>query len=159
MNRNLNYNASGSKCYDNNEANCAIYGRLYNWATAKTVCPSGWHLPSNAEWNVLMKFVNPSCTDNSNCAGAGTKLKATSGWFEPDNGEDTYGFSALPGGRGLSGGSFYGVGGYGYWWSASEKDSDIAYGRDMYDYLDDVHWGNYDKNYMFSVRCLQDIMN
>jgi hypothetical protein len=46
MARNLNYNASGSMCYDNNQSNCAKYGRLYNWATARTVCPAGWHLPS-----------------------------------------------------------------------------------------------------------------
>jgi uncharacterized protein (TIGR02145 family) len=162
MAENLDYNVSGSKCYDNKESNCAIYGRLYTWATANTVCPSGWHLPSNADWNVLMKFVNPICPDNSNCEGAGKKLKATSGWADPNgksgNGEDTYGFSALPGGAGNSDGSFSNVGNYGYWWSASasEDGSNRAYYRLMdYDY-EGVGYLGYGKDYLYSVRCLQD---
>ncbi|MDR0516403.1 MAG: hypothetical protein LBH25_05090 [Fibromonadaceae bacterium] len=63
-------------------------------------CPSGWHLPSDAEWNVLMKFANPSCSDNATCAGAGTKLKSTSGWNTGSGyipGTDDYDFSAAGG--------------------------------------------------------------
>jgi len=78
--------------------------------------PPGWHLPSNADWNVLMKFVNPNCSGNCDCAGAGKSLKAKSGWNSNGNGTDNYGFSALPGGRGGSGGSFNYVGNYGSWW-------------------------------------------
>jgi uncharacterized protein (TIGR02145 family) len=155
MARNLNYNAYGSKCYDNNEANCTIYGRLYTWEAANNVCPSGWHLPSNTEWNVLMKFVNTSCSDNSNCAGAGKSLKAKSGWNDNGNGDDTYGFSALPGGLGFSVGSFYDVGNYGFWWSASEYDSDYAYRRYM-NSGDELFYNYFDKYFMFSVRCLKD---
>jgi len=119
MAENLNYNAEGSECVKNCEANCNKYGRLYNWWTATKVCPSGWHLPSDAEWDVLMKFANPSCTDNRDCANAGTKLKATSGWNTDSGyiaGTDNYGFSALPGGIGYSGGSFLNVGDEGNWW-------------------------------------------
>jgi uncharacterized protein (TIGR02145 family) len=50
MAENLNYNANGSKCYDNKPANCQKYGRLYNWNTAMKACPRGWHLPSDEEW-------------------------------------------------------------------------------------------------------------
>jgi uncharacterized protein (TIGR02145 family) len=99
MAENLNYNAKGSKCYgeggkvyyelkgensektlSNNEiqANCTKYGRLYDWETAKTVCPAGWHLPSRAEWNLL--------GDNAK------KLKATTGWYGDGSGTDDYGF-------------------------------------------------------------------
>jgi len=46
MAENLNYNAEGSKCYDNYPSICEAYGRLYDWETAKTACPDGWHLPS-----------------------------------------------------------------------------------------------------------------
>jgi len=54
---NLNYNASGSKCYQNKENNCQKYGRLYDWNTAKSACPKGWHLPSDEEeWAMLVKF-------------------------------------------------------------------------------------------------------
>ena len=65
MAENLNYEASGSKCYDNKPANCSKYGRLYNWNTAKTACPSGWHLPPDDEWDTLLRYVDcitcPSC--------------------------------------------------------------------------------------------------
>jgi uncharacterized protein (TIGR02145 family) len=57
MAENLNYNAKGSKCYGNKPENCSEYGRLYNWETAKAVCRHGWHLPSDAEWDVLMRYV------------------------------------------------------------------------------------------------------
>jgi len=57
LSENLNYNANGSKCYDNSPANCEKYGRLYNWETAMKSCPIGWHLPSKAEWEVLTAVV------------------------------------------------------------------------------------------------------
>jgi uncharacterized protein (TIGR02145 family) len=176
MAKNLNYNASGSKCYSDDIANCATYGRLYNWVTAmalpsscnstscssqinakhKGICPSGWHIPSNDDWNVLMKFLNPSCSDNSNCAGAGTKLKATSGWNNSGNGEDTYGFAALPGGYNSSNGSLFDVGVYGYWWSATEVSANFAYRRYMYYNSEYVSYNGNNKDDLFSVRCLQD---
>jgi len=65
MAENLNYEASGSKCYDNKPANCDKYGRLYNWNTAKTACPSGWHLPASYEWDVLLRYVD--CITCPNC--------------------------------------------------------------------------------------------
>jgi uncharacterized protein (TIGR02145 family) len=103
------------------------------------VCPTGWHLPSRAELAVL---------------GNDAKLKATS--F--DNGTDDYGFSALPGGYGYSGGSFYGVGYDGNWWSASEYESSSsrAYSRFMSYNGADAGWGFGSKTDLFSVRCLQD---
>jgi len=51
---NLNYNASGSKCYNDSTANCGKYGRLYNWETAMKACPKDWHLPVNDEWEILL---------------------------------------------------------------------------------------------------------
>jgi len=56
MAENLNYEAEGSKCYDNNPDNGAKYGRLYKWETAMKVCPEGWHLPTNEEWDKLYRF-------------------------------------------------------------------------------------------------------
>jgi len=181
MAENLNYNAKGSKCYGEGgkvynsktkkfditlskaeiQANCKKYGRLYNWATAMEACPKGWRLPSDEDWNVLMKFVNPSCSDNSYCDGAGTKLKATNGWNsiggKSGNVTDDYGFSALPGGDGNSSGGFNGVGGFGYWWSASEDDSNGADFRGMYYFDEDaVDWDSLDKDGLFSVRCVKD---
>ena len=147
MAENLNYNASDSKCYGDNSGGdsqnmCGTYGRLYNWATALTVCPAGWHLPTRAEWNVL--------------GDDARKLKATSGWNNNGNGTDDYGFSALPGGLGTSVDSFDDVGYYGFWWSASEYGSNGAFYRDMISHYDYAGWNSYSKSILFSVRCVQD---
>jgi len=176
--RNLNYAAAGSKCgkgssLTEDASDCVAYGRLYNWATAmggasvassdKTpsgvqgVCPPEWHLPSNDEWNALMKAINPDCSDDdAKCDGAGKKLKATSGWNSNGNGTDDFGFAALPGGIGYPSGNFGYVGDNGYWWSASDIVIRSAYYRDIF-YSDDGAYYSYNyKTYLFSVRCLQD---
>jgi len=147
--RNLNYNATGSKCYEV-ETNCAIYGRLYNWSTAMAACPSGWHLPSSAEWATLINFVG---------ANAGTKLKKKSGWNyyngSSGNGTDDYGFAALPGGYGDSGGNFFNVGEDGGWWSSTDY-AGFAY-RWGIDYnYGGTYYQHDDKRFLFSVRCLKD---
>ena len=166
MAENLNYITKGGKCFGEGgkvvqtvfeptetsskaevQANCTKYGRLYNWETAKKICPSGWHLPSRSEYEVLDKAVGGKET-------VGKKLKAKSGWYKNGNGTDEFGFSALPGGYGRSDGYFLNVGIDGYWWSASENGSRNAYSRNMDD--DDADWYNDDKDLLFSVRCLQD---
>jgi len=149
MAENLNYNASGSKCYDNKPANCDQYGRLYNWETAMKACPKGWHLPSKSEYGKLDDFVGGENT-------AGKFLRATSGWNENGNGTDKYGFSALPGGLGSFDGSFEGVSMIGNWWGASEYNSSNAYSRDMFYFSEYFNYDYYNKNYLYSVRCLQD---
>jgi len=148
MAENLNYNANDSKCYDNKEFNCATYGRLYNWETAMKVCPSGWHLPSKEEWQTLVDFVG-------GVKVAGKNLKAKSDWDKDGNGMDDFGFTALPGGYGSSDG-FGSVGSSGRWWSSSERSSHYAYYRSMhYSYESVDHIYDF-KNYLQSVRCLQD---
>jgi uncharacterized protein (TIGR02145 family) len=152
MAENLNYDAKGSKCYNNKPANCEKYGRLYSWETAKNVCPSGWHLPSKGEYEELDKAVGGKNV-------AGKKLKAESGWKDykgqSGNGTDDYSFSALPGGYGNLGGSFYSVGQDGYWWCASEYDNNNAYNREMYD-NGNAFWNNLNKSMLLSVRCIKD---
>jgi uncharacterized protein (TIGR02145 family) len=178
--KNLNYNVSGSKCYDNSESNCNIYGRLYDWSTAmdiqswcnsdncpsqiqpkhRGICPGGWHIPSNADWDKLFRYADGTSGTSSPYTSptAGRYLKATSGWNSDSNwnGTDQYGFSALPGGYGYSAGTFYNVGDIGYWWTANENYSLNAYYRYMdYDYY--VAFWDYDFKYrLFSVRCVQD---
>jgi len=95
---------------------------------------------------------------------AAIELRAASGWnscghsssSNPFLCNDTYGFSALPGGYGNSDGSFNYVEYNGYWWSSTEYNSYYAYSRYMYYYYSDVDRGNSGKSYLFSVRCLQD---
>jgi uncharacterized protein (TIGR02145 family) len=105
---NLNYDAEGSWCYDSDPENCEIYGRLYSWEAGLTACPEGWHLPSEDEWNNLIEFLG-------GYEIAGGKMKAISGWDEPNIGAtNESGFSALPGG-----GSNVLTGGAGLWWSST----------------------------------------
>lgn len=179
MAENLNYNASGSKCYDNQDSYCTQYGRFYNWATAmdipssynttlynpsastkyRGVCPVGWHIPNGMEWSVLMKVANPSCTDNSSCALAGTKLKSVSGWNLYNGvpkGTDEFGFSALPSGCGDPDGSIGGAGDCGRWWSTSEYNSIRSYYRDIIYRSEYAYWVDYDKSSFLSIRCVAD---
>jgi len=155
MARNINYQIkSGSWCYNDSASYCKQYGRLYDWKTAKTVCPAGWKLPSREDWNIL--FASAGGEDI-----AGKKLKSKSGWNNRDdgksgNGMDDYGFSALPGGDRYSGGNFYSTGNYGNWWSATEGSDGNAYTRGMYYDYDHVYEFNFVKSLGFSVRCVAD---
>jgi len=145
MAENLNYEAAGSKCYYNDPANGQKYGRLYDWETAKTACPSGWHLPSDKEWKELVNFVGGDKI-------AGKKLKASSGWNEDGNGTNVLGFSALPGGDG----SFSNIGYSGNWWTSTEYSVGDAYYWRMTSGCADVNSSYYNKSYLYSVRCLRD---
>jgi uncharacterized protein (TIGR02145 family) len=150
MAENSNYNANGSVCYDNKPANCNKYGRLYNWKTAMEVCPKGWHLPSEDEWEKLVDFAGGGKI-------AGKRLKAESSWNR-NGGNDSYGFSALPGGFRNTDGHFDHADDYGYWWSASEIEINvnIAYRRHMHYSIDGAYGVYDDKSNGFSVRCVQD---
>jgi len=144
MTENLNFKTDNSWCYGNDESNCQKYGRLYTWDAAMKVCPSGWRLPTREDWNDLVEFAGGKV--------AGKELKSKTDW----NGTDDFGFSALPGGRRRTGGSFLNVGGHGFWWSATEYGSGYAYYRLMHSGLEDVYEGWDLKSGGYSVRCLQD---
>ena len=152
MSENLAYKASsGCWAYDNDVKNVAKYGYLYDWETAKTVCPTGWHLPTDAEWTTL----------TTNLGGddvAGGKLKSTTNWTSPNTGAtNESGFTALPGGYcSRGGGSFSGVSNYGSWWTATEYDAPYVWGRDLDYSLATVSRGGNHKAFGFSVRCLKD---
>jgi uncharacterized protein (TIGR02145 family) len=168
MAENLDYAVSGSRCYNNNDANCITYGRLYDWVAAMTlasscninncssqvqsnhkgVCPVGWHLPSDAEWDILITTVGGSST-------AGTKLKATSGWGTNGNGTDYYGFAALPGGSSGPAGD-YGAGYQGFWLSTTERDGGSIYRRYITSSSEGVNRRDEGKSRSSSVRCVMD---
>jgi len=157
MAENLNCDVKGSYCHSNETENCNKFGRLYDWCTAMAVCPRSWHLPSNAEWQELVDFAGGSFV-------AGKYLKADNGWYQWDwydngngsgNGEDTYKFSALPGGEGPGGGLHYN----GIWWSSTELETlgSNAYFWGMSSRDDGVSGGaGVDKGNLYSVRCLKD---
>jgi len=176
--KNLDVAAEGSKCYNNKASNCTKYGRLYDWATAmnlpsicnatlstsapecaistphhKGICPSNFHIPTEAEWAALKSYVE---SDKGCSSCDGKHLKSTTGWDSKGNGQDTYGFAALSGGNGYSDGDFYNAGYNGRWWSTSEGDAIRAYIRNMYYNHEYAIWYDNNKSYLFSVRCLQD---
>lgn len=90
MAENLNYETANSYCYNDNSTNCEKYGRLYEWSAALNACPIGWHLPSDADFEILVEAVGGENV-------AGKNLKSTTGWDLCGNGVD-FGFNALPGG-------------------------------------------------------------
>ncbi len=144
-------------------ANYTTYGVLYNWTAVMNgqassaanpsgvqgVCPTGWHLPSDAEWTTLIDYVGGESV-------AGGKLKATSGWNSSGNGTDDYSFSALPGGYRDQDGTFANIGNYGCLRSATEDNTDNAWYRDMLHDSNSVVRNSYYKKLGFSVRCVMD---
>jgi uncharacterized protein (TIGR02145 family) len=113
--------------YGNDEAtNKPIYGALYNWYAAAhgDLCPTGWHVPTDAEFKTLEMFLGmtQAQADGYSWRGTdqGTQLKNTTGWTT-GNGTNTSGFSALPGGyRYYFDGGFASLGTIGYFWSSDQ---------------------------------------
>jgi uncharacterized protein (TIGR02145 family) len=149
-------------CYDNSESNCSVYGGLYQWDETmqyvtseggRGICPEGWHIPSDAEWDVLVNYLG-----GSGVAGGKMKEAVDTHWITPNTGAtNSSGFTGLPGGyRNSSSGSFYGLGGSGYFWSSSQGVASFQGYRYLYCYDDDVYSSIYDKAGGFSVSCLQD---
>jgi uncharacterized protein (TIGR02145 family) len=135
--------------YDNDLNNVAKYGYLYDWRTAKKVCPDGWHLPSNEEWTTLTDYLGGGKV-------AGTKMKSRTGWRDKGNGTDSSGFSGLPGGYRDSRGTFSLNGKIGNWWSSTEDNTYNAWNSVLYYKNSDVNRGKDYKVFGFSVRCLRD---
>jgi len=149
---NVNYDVPDNDtdvCNDNEPANCTTYGRLYNWETANTACPNGWRLPSNEDWDILITTVGGSET-------AGKYLKAKSGWNENGNGEDKFGFSALPGGYRDE--NLHGVGTAGRYWSSTKFEGLIGYYHMLEISGEMVFVGivALPSEFLLSVRCVKD---
>jgi len=128
------------------------YGALYNWAAARSACPAGWHLPTEAEWMQLADFAGGAII-------AGNKLKesGTAHWgVVNDDITDEFGFTALPGGCCLADGLFDGLEDFGTWWTNTEIDSTGASYILMTDNGSGVYSGRSIKEHGFSIRCVKD---
>jgi uncharacterized protein (TIGR02145 family) len=154
---------TGAYCWYNNDiANKAVYGALYNWYAVNTgkLCPSGWHVPTDAEWKTLEMSLGmtQAQSDQTGWRGTnqGTQMKSTNGWYNNGNGSNSSGFSGLPGGYRIYNGTFGSVGSFGYWWSSTELSSPLAWYRYLYYYYPDVARTTNNKQYGFSVRCIRD---
>ena len=121
MAENLNFETAGSFCPEGDSRNCKRLGRLYSWAEASSVCPEGWRLPTKADFEKLIAEMLKGGVASSK-GDVGAALKAKDGWFKKGNGSDVLGFKALPAGFRGADGKFDGIGGYAYFWSATEDD-------------------------------------
>ena len=151
MAENLAYKPSfGKYCaYDNDNTNVAKYGYLYNWETAKYVCPTAWHLPSNADWTELTLHLGGKLV-------AGTKMKSISGWTDGGNGTNDSGFNGLPGGYRTDWGDFYNVSKFGRWWSSSVYSTNDTFLYSLSWSAEYVIKSSLYKVSSLSVRCVKD---
>ncbi len=155
-------NVTDAKATDN----YTTYGVLYNWTAAmdgeassttnpsgiQGVCPTGWHLPSDAEWIELTDYLG-----GEEFAGGKLKETGTTHWASPNAGAtNETGFTALPGGYRSGYGNFYDIGNLGYWWSSTEYDTDRALSRSLLCNYSSLYSSNKVKEIGFSVRCVRD---
>ena len=148
------YVTTGAMCYYNNdEANSAKFGALYNGYAVATnnLCPDGWRVPSNEEWTTL-------ANELGGANNAGYKMKTVFDWEDyygyDGGGSNESGFSALPAGY-----KQYGFGSLGsatYFWSSKIESYDYQLVRYLYYSSNSLHNDYYNQVYGLSVRCLKD---
>jgi uncharacterized protein (TIGR02145 family) len=153
MAENLAYK-SITGCWDyGNDLSKLNYGCLYNWETAKKVCPAGWHLPANDEFTVLTNFLG-----GDSIAGGKLKEEGEVYWEAPNTGAtNESGFAALPGGYwDANGKKIMNINKNGIWWSSSEYDQNSALNLISGSGYKRVVRGKATKAYGFSVRCVRN---
>ena len=201
MAQNLNYAADSTYCYDDEPDSCAIYGRLYPWTVAmqldtiynklnvtytetikgahQGICPDGWHIPSEEEWNEMIDYAD---SHNGN-EGASASLRAKYSWIPDEKYEikyiDRFGFAGLAAGArankemrksdcnhsyGYETNIYCGVGEEAFFWTSTER---IDYRNDsehaLYFFLHGLQngnfqtsdWGEFTKRAALSVRCVK----
>jgi len=146
MAENLRYETSNTKCYDDDPENCRIFGILYDWNTAKIICPSGWHLPNDTEWFTLRNLA----TD--------LELMSNNSNWKYGSGTDNFGFTALPGGCYRHEGYFLDINENAIFWSATagsyagSAHTHVITSKPGIREID----GLYTDNSWANVRCLKD---
>ena len=156
---------TGAWCwYNNDSANGAVYGKLYNWYAVndpRGLAPEGWHVSTDGEWNKLVKYIETGadtvCLNCSQSATAGGAIKSTTGWDNPNVcANNSSGFSSFPSGYRYTNGLFFGKGGSCYMWSANNYNPSNALFRDVtFDYCG-VDRGYYFMTMGLSVRLVKD---
>lgn len=148
---------SGACCdYANTPGNSKIYGKLYNWYAvndSRNIAPTGWHVPSAAEWNTLMTYLGGEVV-----AGGKLKETGTKHWNSPNTGAtNESGFTALPGGSRYFSGKFLQLGIIGFWWSSTKSSKKYANSLNLsYDNSSLGYYKLLSLNGGLSVRCVKD---
>jgi uncharacterized protein (TIGR02145 family) len=104
-----------------------LVGKLYNWFAvndSRGLAPSGWHIPSDAEWTQLIDHLGGS-------QRAAYAIKSEQGWYMGVNGSNSCGFNGIPGGERAADGSFKNLGRSGVWWSRSDSTKEYAWFRSV----------------------------
>jgi len=154
---------TGARCaYNNDTTHVAIYGRLYNWYAAAGdpgLCPEGWHVPTEAEWKVLLNYLG-----GPGYAGGKMKEEGTSHWISPNSGANNKsGFTALPGGWRTGAGTWLtngqpSLGNYAGFWSfnPSASPSATAFDITLSTFESAASAGYHNKTLGLSIRCVKD---
>lgn len=149
--------------YNNDQSFKPTYGALYNWFTAASgnLCPTGWHVPTDEEFNVLEISLGMAADQSEVWGWRGTdhglKMKNQTGWDENGNGTNSSGFSALPGGYRFGGdGQFFLQTTITYWWSSTEHDADRGWYRRLDSTSDQVYRASTSKKGGKYIRCVKD---
>jgi uncharacterized protein (TIGR02145 family) len=139
--------------YNDNAGSAKAYGYLYNWAavSSERLAPAGWHVPSQAEWNSLIKALGGT-------ESAGGKLKATSKYWEaPNTGADnSSGFGAMPGGARTNSGLYASAGTIGYFWTANERNVTQSNYVKVNNLMASVATNGAVKKFGMAVRCVKN---
>ena len=141
--RNMNYRLSdfSSWCYEDAKGNCDYLGRLYNWNKATLTCPTGWRLPTAADWNDLVSALGPQ--------------KAAEAMHAPTGGKDNTIFRARASGFRDPEGMYVGIGGFAVWWTSTESDSGLAQTHSL-DFAGNTLYADpASKENGYSVRCVK----
>ena len=146
---NMNCVVNESVCYDYYNRDCNTYGRLYLSKYAGIICPTGWHLPSNEEFEELFEAVGGIET-------AGKMLKSAVGWEGDENNTDPFGFSAIPVGGEFNFGSKGGHGTSAYFWTSSVDEEFHPYYVQLSSNNDGIYQGSYKQKALYSVRCIKN---
>ena len=162
-----NTTAGAYAVYNDDIANDAIYGKLYNWYTtgdSRGVCPTGWHVPSDCEWMFLEGGLGINISEQELVAlrglSQGGNLKFIFGWSAPNTGAtNATGFSALPGGfKWPFGTTYWNVSENSYFWSKSESEQQVAWFRSLNFNDGKIGRFNWDfglKQSGMSIRCIK----
>ena len=155
--------------YNNYTVNDGLYGKLYNHyavTDSRGLCPTGWHVPSDGEWKVLTKYLDPSADTTTigwQSLTAGGALKSTAtrptpgGWWSPNTGAtNSSGFTGLPGGRRDYSGGFPDETVHGYWWSSSSSSGSFARYSGLYYGNSSLTRYDFNRSFGLSVRCCRD---